>query len=79
MSSEDGWLVVTWVAADDGKVLEIVWQENGGPEVTPPTRKGFGSALTGDMLRSSLGAEISFDYAATGLTWSLRCAFDQTD
>lgn len=79
LSSDDGWLVVTWVAADDGKGLEIVWQENGGPEVTPPTRKGFGSALTGDLLRSSLGAEISFDYAATGLTWSLRCAFDQTD
>ena len=52
-------------------MLCIEWQEHGGPVTAPPTRTGFGSSLTGAMLKSTLGAEIVADYAPEGLKWRL--------
>ena len=42
-------MTVRWDAAPDEGV-RIVWQEIGGPPVTPPARSGFGSTLLGRAL-----------------------------
>ena len=47
--------------------LRLVWQERGGPPVSPPTRRGFGSKMISDLLKADLGAEIEVDYRPTGL------------
>lgn len=47
LSSDSGGVEVTWtICADDaGDTLSLTWQEEGGPEVSPPQRKGFGRRL----------------------------------
>ncbi len=46
LSSEHGTVAVSWTAdADETGELTLVWEETGGPQVTPPTRSGFGSRL----------------------------------
>jgi PAS domain S-box-containing protein len=49
------------------------WREEGGPPVTPPCRRGFGSAIIADMAEVSLGAKVDLDYPAAGLRWHLKC------
>ncbi len=45
--------------------LVIEWRESGGPEVAPPTRKGFGGTVIARSLQYSVngGAEIDYDRA----------------
>ena len=43
-----------------------------GP-VTPPTRQGFGSKLTGRMLEMALGGTVTAAFAPEGFCW--RCDF----
>ncbi len=47
---------------------------SGGPEVTPPQRRGFGHTVFDRMIKPSLRASITLDYAAGGLSWSLDAA-----
>jgi len=46
---------------------EINWQENGGPTVVPPARKGFGSVLVSRSVRFDLGGENSIEYPPGGV------------
>ncbi|MBE9640861.1 sensor histidine kinase [Salipiger mangrovisoli] len=72
LSNETGKLTIAWQLSPDGTLLQIVWRERGGPAVSQPSRKGFGSTLTVGMLQSTLGGEIDVDYSSEGLTWSLK-------
>ncbi|WP_157374395.1 PAS domain-containing protein [Salipiger sp. CCB-MM3] len=72
LSNEAGKLTIAWQVSADGTGLQIVWRERGGPAVLPPSRKGFGSTLTGAMLQSTLSGEIEADYSSEGLTWSVK-------
>ncbi len=38
-SVDGGSVDISWRAKDDGKTLDFVWRETGGPTVTPPTQK----------------------------------------
>jgi PAS domain S-box-containing protein len=49
------------------------WREEGGPPVTPPRRRGFGSTIIAEMAKMNLGAKVDLDYPATGLRWHLKC------
>ena len=51
----------------------ISWCESGGPPVSEPYRRGFGSVIIADMPEGSLGAKVFVDYARSGFTWRLRC------
>src|SRR5262249_6228772 len=43
LSNPAGRIALQWRA--DGGLLRLSWQETGGPAVTPPTHRGFGSRL----------------------------------
>jgi two-component sensor histidine kinase len=47
--------------------FRFVWQEIGGPTVTEPTRKGFGSRLITKLLAADFLGEVSIDYASSGV------------
>ncbi len=51
--------------------LRLHWRESGGPAVTPPTRRGFGSRLIADGLAFELGGEVSLEYAPGGVVCSI--------
>ncbi len=68
-SSDTGTVHVAWkatAAAGHHHALTLSWAEVDGPQVTAPTRRGFGSELLCRTARS-LGGECVFEFAATGL------------
>ncbi len=59
-----GWRVEQ---ATIGSRLHLRWQESGGPVVTLPRRKGFGSRLIERGLAQDLGGEVRLSYEESGL------------
>ena len=50
-----------------GTRLVMRWQEIGGPPVSPPTRKGFGSRLIEGGLARELNGQVAIAYETTGV------------
>lgn len=71
LSRADG-SVALKVKGDDQGFREIVWEETGGPTVTPPARRGFGTFLIEETVTLDLGAEVAMDYPAGGLRCTIR-------
>lgn len=71
LSTDAGRVEVSWTVDDD--VFEMTWTESGGPEVSAPTSRGFGTVMMQKMLERTVGGEVSLDYAPSGLTWRLKC------
>lgn len=69
----DGSVAITWKTLGDPKDPELTfcWQERGGPPVTPPTRKGFGSRLIERGLAGAVGGEVTIAYPPEGVTCTL--------
>jgi len=64
LSHPDGCVKVTWeVLPAPRPRLSLEWRESGGPAVTPPSRRGFGSRLIERSVRTDLDgkAEVEFD------------------
>ncbi len=51
--------------------LRITWIEQGGPPVSPPTRKGFGHNVIEKMTAQQLDGEVELTFAPQGLSWTL--------
>lgn len=69
LSVPGGKVDVTWsVTPDDGgRWLRFAWREQGGPLVSAPTRRGFGSRLIESTLSADFGNTARIDYARDGL------------
>ncbi|MGA3342789.1 MAG: HWE histidine kinase domain-containing protein [Methylocella sp.] len=50
-----------------GERMRLRWQESGGPPVTQPGRKGFGSRLIDSGLAQELDGIVSLDYEPAGV------------
>jgi two-component sensor histidine kinase len=57
------------VSAD---ALRLHWVESGGPAVSPPTRRGFGSRLIERGLRHEIGGRVALLFAPSGLTCTIE-------
>jgi len=79
LSGDAGEVEVSWElgGVEDDVQFAMSWKESGGPEVAPPSRKGFGSTVIDTMARLELGGEVEIDYAPAGLTWRLACKADR--
>ena len=64
-----GKIDIAWQAepAQQGNRMQLRWQESGGPPVTPPGRKGFGSRLIEGSLARDLGGQVRLDYEPAGV------------
>jgi two-component sensor histidine kinase len=74
LSAPSGKVRVSWSfvgETDAPRALLLSWIEQGGPQVTPPERRGFGHVVTGEMVERSLGARVAMEFAAEGLNWSV--------
>jgi PAS domain S-box-containing protein len=68
LSVPSGCVVITWtVTAGDVPHLELKWQEKGGPTVTAPTRRGFGTRMIERSLAQDVGGNVRLTYAPTGV------------
>lgn len=69
LSQDGGHVDVSW--SNQGSEFHFRWQESGGPPVTPPQRRGFGSQMIEKVLGSYLGGTARLDFAPDGLVLSL--------
>jgi hypothetical protein len=53
------------------------WAEKGGPTVVPPTQRGFGWTVLYQTTKIALGADVTLEYASTGVIWRLGCPADR--
>jgi PAS domain S-box-containing protein len=80
LTSPSGRLDISWdVHLNDGGEPRFVmsWIEHGGPEVSPPTRRGFGSTVIDAMVRVSLNCSVVIDYAPSGFSWRIEGPADR--
>lgn len=76
LSTPGGSVAVTWKVdpAVDPSGIEIVWTELGGPPVSSPTRRGFGSSLLQTGLAREFGGKVELDFRPDGLVCRMRFA-----
>ncbi len=71
LSTETGSIEVSWRL--DGNTFAMNWTERGGPPVSMPTHRGFGSTVVNAMAKRSVQGEVHLDYAPSGVVWTLTC------
>jgi PAS domain S-box-containing protein len=67
LSAADGGVEIAWSRTADGP-LSLRWVEAGGPTVTPPTHRGFGTRIMENIIAGQLRGEVRFDWRDEGLT-----------
>lgn len=68
LSGPGGSVTVDWTTTDD--VLHIRWLERGGPQVTTPSKRGFGLTLIEQSARGQ-GGDARMLCEADGITWHI--------
>lgn len=76
LSNESGKIAIDWKPLPDSSEpkLQMTWVESGGPRVSAPTRKGFGSKLIERGARDQLGGSATADFLPAGVVYTIECA-----
>ena len=72
LSTPEGCVNATWSQPDADGLIALNWDETGGPPVTAPSRRGFGSRLIDTSLKGDLSGSAELDYAAEGFRARLK-------
>jgi two-component sensor histidine kinase len=64
LANDNGRIDVAWRS---GESLNIEWKESGGPPVSPPTRRGFGSKLIEQSLAKDLRGRVATNFEPEGM------------
>ena len=72
-SNDAGTIAITWTVTrpGEGERLVLRWIEHGGPRVSPPSHKGFGSWVIERGLTHELGGRVSLDYRPEGVACTI--------
>ena len=70
LSEGAGRIGIDW-RVEDGQ-LRLGWRESGGPVVTPPTRRGFGTRMLERGLASELGGSVRIDFRSDGVVCAIE-------
>lgn len=78
LSNADGHVEVVWwvETCESGPRLRFRWSEHGGPPVTLPARKGFGSRLVENALSAEFRGRTELDFRPDGVVWTLDAPLD---
>lgn len=78
-SNDAGTVSISWgiESSLSGKRLILHWREKDGPEVAPPTRKGFGSQVMERGLAHELHGEVRVEYPPTGVVCTIDIPMPQ--
>jgi two-component sensor histidine kinase len=79
LSNDTGSVALDWEIIEDstGRQLRLIWTEAGGPPVTAPLQRGFGSRLIERSARDQLGGEATVDFLPRGVVYTVTCALDR--
>lgn len=77
LSNDIGRVHLTWSIDEESgntqaeRRFRMVWRETGGPPVSPPSRRGFGSMMVERTLRGYMRGETVVGYRSDGLVFEL--------
>jgi two-component sensor histidine kinase len=74
LSNDAGTVSINWSisgGATDAQ-FRLVWKEEGGPSVTPPSIKGFGSRLIAGPIGADFGGQAQLTFDPAGVVWTLQ-------
>ena len=74
LSGHSGQVTLAWTADD---TCRIKWTESGGPAVSPPERRGFGSRILESALAVELDGSVVLDYRPEGVVCSVTFPLKQ--
>ena len=80
LSTELGEVEIRWQLARDLLVpaLRLAWTERGGPAVSPPSRRGFGTRIIERSLAQDLGGTVRLSFAdPKGVTCVIEAPLDE--
>jgi two-component sensor histidine kinase/PAS domain-containing protein len=67
LSEHLGEIRIHWDYCEEAKKLKLVWQERGGPEVSPPERSGFGRAMLENVVGKALAGDVTLSFPTKGV------------
>jgi two-component sensor histidine kinase len=78
LSIATGRVHIGWskMALNGSERFTFRWREKGGPPVSPPTQKGFGSAVLEHVMAEHLGVAPRIDFATDGLCYEIGGALE---
>ena len=81
LSNDSGIIGIDWevMPGGTGEFLRLLWTESGGPPVTAPVHRGFGSRLIERSARDQLGGEATVDFLPRGVVYTITCALERPD
>jgi PAS domain S-box-containing protein len=68
-SIEIGWTIAGGPA--DAKRFQMTWRESGGPLVSPPVHKGFGTTVITGTVSRTFNGKAELAYRPEGVSWAL--------
>ncbi|MBI5318113.1 sensor histidine kinase [Bradyrhizobium sp.] len=73
LSNESGTVSLDWEVVEENarKMLRLIWTEAGGPPVSAPVQRGFGSRLIERSARDQLGGEATVDFLPRGVVYTV--------
>ncbi|TWB52300.1 two-component sensor histidine kinase [Bradyrhizobium sacchari] len=79
LSNETGRVTLEWEVISEAPKprLRLIWTEMGGPPVTAPVQRGFGSRLIERSARDQLGGEATVDFLPRGVVCTVTCTLDE--
>jgi two-component sensor histidine kinase len=79
LSNDNGNVALDWELIEDNakRKLRMIWTETGGPPVTAPVQRGFGSRLIERSARDQLGGEATVDFLPRGVVCTIICSLEE--
>jgi two-component sensor histidine kinase len=79
LSNDTGTIALDWEVTPENAVpkLRLIWAEAGGPHVSAPIQRGFGSRLIERSARDQLGGEATVDFLPRGVVYTVSCALEK--
>jgi two-component sensor histidine kinase len=74
LSNAEGTVKVSWTLETEDRLLKLRWQEQGGPRVSEPQRRGFGLRLIQQGLEREVSGKVALDFFPEGLVceWGMK-------
>jgi NO-binding membrane sensor protein with MHYT domain/two-component sensor histidine kinase len=82
LSTPCGRVCVDWEWRSNGTsqtVLAIRWREAGGPPVTAPVRRGYGTSVICDLIPYELGGMVDINYETSGVHCRIEFPLEQAN
>nr|WP_315835048.1 response regulator [Bradyrhizobium prioritasuperba] len=76
LSVHEGHIDIRWYI--DGDDLRLTWEESGGPAVSEPTTRGFGTRSVIASIETQLQGEANFEWRPKGLICQIRIPDQQS-